>query len=151
VLRFFKKISLKSLGHVYQLGHTISESCPCPIRPYAGAFTVVDLNGIHDVTLLFCGCETKEFLFLQLLRFGWFPATVKAPRTAITLRMLKFFQILSFESKSTAFEFESTLSRMTDNTGTRHVKVMFFHLPQQMFMIYLLSLEVLHRPAARRA
>ncbi|KAF9549685.1 hypothetical protein CPC08DRAFT_648139, partial [Agrocybe pediades] len=116
-LKIFRKTTLKSLGHVFQLGHPISEKCPCPSNSYAGNFTVLDLNGMHNVCLQYCDCDKKQLLFLQLLRFGWFPATVKQPRTAVTLRVLKFFQLLSFESKTTVFEFHSTLGRLTDNTG----------------------------------
>ena len=97
--------------------------CLSPSRPYAGTFTVLDINGVHEVQLQFCDCESKQNLFLQVLRFGWFPATVKFPRTAITLRALKFFHILSFEAKTTVFEFSNTLRRITDNTGTMIVRV----------------------------
>ncbi|KAF8958733.1 hypothetical protein BDZ97DRAFT_1923495 [Flammula alnicola] len=87
-----------------------------------GAFTLLDLNGIHTVNVLFCDCEKALPTFIQLLRFGWFPATVGFPRTAVTFRLLRFFQLLSFESKSTVFEFHKTLSRLTDNTGTKRPK-----------------------------
>ncbi|KAF9541213.1 hypothetical protein CPC08DRAFT_756183 [Agrocybe pediades] len=119
--KFFKKTSLSALGHVFQLGHPVGESCPCPSDPYDSTFTVLDLNGVHDVCLKFCDCDKKQLLFIQLLRFGWFPATVKQPRTAVTLRLLKFFQLLSFELKTTVFEFHATLGRVTDNTGVQYV------------------------------
>ncbi|KAF8194573.1 hypothetical protein BJ912DRAFT_1030927 [Pholiota molesta] len=120
--KFFTKISLASLGYRYQLGHAIGGTCPNPEPAYAGKFTVLDINGIHDVNLDFCGCVTQQLHYLQILRFGWFPATVGIPRTAVTFRLLKFFQMLSFESKSTAFEFHQTLQRLSDNTGTVPIK-----------------------------
>ncbi|KAF9553123.1 hypothetical protein CPC08DRAFT_646024 [Agrocybe pediades] len=118
---FFKKTTLRSLGHFFQLGHPIGKPCPCPSDAYASNFTLFDLNGIHTVDLKYCDCDQKQLLFIQLLRFGWFPATVKQPRTAFTLRLLKFFQLLTFESKTTVYEFHATLSRLSDNTGVQHI------------------------------
>ncbi|KAF8950380.1 hypothetical protein BDZ97DRAFT_1688116, partial [Flammula alnicola] len=119
---YFKRIDLMSLGHRFQLGHAFGEPCPSPVSAFGGAFTLLDLNGIHTVNVLFCDCEKALPTFIQLLRFGWFPATVGFPRTAVTFRLLRFFQLLSFESKSTVFEFHKTLSRLTDNTGTKRPK-----------------------------
>lgn len=125
--QFFIKSSLRSLGHRYQLGHPIGEACPAPEHAYAGIFTILDINGVHEVNLDFCGCTTQKLHYLQVLRFGWFPATVGIPRTAVTLRLLKFFQILSFESKSTVFEFHQMLQRLSDNTGMLPKKVSMFN------------------------
>ncbi|KAF8149064.1 hypothetical protein B0H34DRAFT_734685 [Crassisporium funariophilum] len=119
---FFKEVFLRSLGHYFQLGHPIGKQCPLPESSFASTFTVLDINGIHEVRLYFCNCEQKQLHFIQLLRFGWFPATVGFPRTAVTFRLLKHFQILLFESKSTVFEVYQTLVRLTDNTGTTLVK-----------------------------
>ena len=41
------------------------------------------------------------------------------------MSLLKFFQNLNFESKTTPYEFYNVLSRLTDNTGTQSVKVGF--------------------------
>ncbi|KAF9472585.1 hypothetical protein BDN70DRAFT_909114 [Pholiota conissans] len=114
--RFFTRTSLRALGHKYQLGHPIGRTCAAPGS--FGTFTVLDINGVHEVDLNFCGCMTEQLRYLQILRFGWFPATVGMPRTAITFRLLRFFQLLSFESKTTVFEFHQTLQRLSDNTGT---------------------------------
>lgn len=106
------------MGLSVQLGHPSGQACINPEICHAGVFTILDTNGIHDVTLAFCNCETKQPHYIQLLRFGWFPATVAFPRTAFTLRLLKQFQILSFESKLTVYEYHQALQRLTDNTGT---------------------------------
>ncbi|KAF8880697.1 hypothetical protein CPB84DRAFT_1817309 [Gymnopilus junonius] len=102
---FFKCISLMSLGHHFQLGHPLGESCSSPVPAFGGSFTIVDLNGIHTVDIWFCN------------------STVKFPQTAITFCLLQFFQILSFKLKSTIFEFHKTLSRLTDNTGMETLKI----------------------------
>ncbi|KAG2096706.1 uncharacterized protein F5147DRAFT_747542 [Suillus discolor] len=46
-----------------------------------------------------------------------FPTTTVRPKTAATFRALEYFQILSFESKSSALEFYHTIVHLTDNTG----------------------------------
>lgn len=110
-----------SLGLSVQLGHTTGETCINPEPCFGGTFTVLDINGVHTISLYFCNCETKQSHYIQLLRFGWFPATVASPRTAFTLRVLKHFQLLSFEAKLTVYEYHQALQRLTDNTGT-HLK-----------------------------
>ena len=88
-----------------------------------GNCVVLDINGIHDVGVDFCGCESSKFHFVQLLQYHWFPASVDHPITAATSAVLKFFQLLNFELKASSFEFHSMLSRLTDNTGTAAHKV----------------------------
>lgn len=105
------------LGLRVQLGHTARETCSNPVRAPGGDFVVLDINGIHEVGLDFCGCQMSKLHFVQLLRYGWFPASVDRPKTAATFSMLKFFQMLNFESKASPFEFHSTLARLTDNVG----------------------------------
>lgn len=59
----------------------------------------------------------------QLLRLQLYPATVIDPMTAATFRVLDFFLLNTLVSKISAFDFYATLSRKTDNTGTRDVPV----------------------------
>ncbi|KAF8125287.1 hypothetical protein EV363DRAFT_1402521 [Boletus edulis] len=117
---FFMRIPLKSLGLRIQLGHPASQSC---IRPVPAStsddFVVVNINGVHEVSLDFCGCETAQSRMKQLLRARLYPATVRDPRTAATFQVLQQFHILSFESKTSAYEFYSALARLSDNTGTQ--------------------------------
>ncbi len=54
---------------------------------------------------------------VQLLRARLFPATSTDPRTAATFELLRLFQLLSFGSKVSAYEFYQTLSRLTNNLG----------------------------------
>ncbi|KAF8871241.1 hypothetical protein BD779DRAFT_1613963 [Infundibulicybe gibba] len=115
--RYFAKTNLKALGLRVQLGHQVGEPCLSPQPACSEGFTVIDINGIHEVALDFCNCQTAQLHFVQLLRYRWLPATVSQPKTACTFRALKHFQILSFESKTSAFEFYSTLVRLTVNTG----------------------------------
>ncbi|KAK0433276.1 hypothetical protein EV421DRAFT_1741723 [Armillaria borealis] len=112
---FYRRMTLKDLGLIIQLGHAIGDSC---LRPAENSrlMVVIDINGIHKVSVNFCGCHRAEAQYIQLLRTRWFPATVDLPCTAVTFRALNHFQMLTFMSKVSAYEYYHTLSRFTDNT-----------------------------------
>jgi len=97
--------------------------CRSPIQAPGGDFVVLDVNWIHEVSVDFCGCKTSKPHFIQLLQYHWFPASVDCLKTAATMAVLKFFQLLNFESKASSFEFHSTLAHLTNNTGTPTHKV----------------------------
>jgi hypothetical protein len=119
----FVRVTLKTLGLRVQLGHAVGKACMLPIPVRGDNFVVIDIGGIHDVALDFCGCQTAQPPTVQLLRYRWFPSTVNSPRTAATFNVLSMFQLLSFESKASAFEYYYTLARRTDNTGVNVLKV----------------------------
>lgn len=106
-----------------QLGHTTRQPCYLPKPPYSDDFVVIDSNGIHSVTLRFCGCESAATPVQQLLRHRLFPASTDKPRTAATFRVLEEYHLLSLESKVSAYHFYSSLVRRTDNTGLSSPKV----------------------------
>jgi hypothetical protein len=73
-----------------------------------------------------------------LLRARLFPATVIAPKTAVTHTCLEAFELLSYESKITAFKFYRTLTRLTDNTQVNPPKVsLLTSLLNFLLLIYL--------------
>ncbi|KAG1856516.1 hypothetical protein C8R48DRAFT_749130 [Suillus tomentosus] len=114
---FFERISLKKLGLRVQLGHNPGNHCLNP-RPSSGNdFVVIDVNGIHEIGLDFCECETAQIHYKQLLRARWYPATTTDPQTAATFGVLRLYHLLSFESKVSAYEFYHSLARCSDNTG----------------------------------
>ncbi|TFK60998.1 hypothetical protein BDN72DRAFT_778739, partial [Pluteus cervinus] len=119
---FFEFTSLKSLGLRFQLGHKLGDICPSPKASHDDDFVVIHTNGIHEVSVDYCGCFEGEEPVIQVLRYGWFPATPRHPRTAATLMVLRHFQIHSFESKCSGSEFYQALSRLGDNTGIRPVR-----------------------------
>ncbi|KAG1726126.1 hypothetical protein EDD22DRAFT_982820 [Suillus occidentalis] len=119
---FFQSITLKALGLRVQLGHTPGERCYNAQPVSCDEFTVIDAHGIHDVAVDFCGCETAQIRYKQLLRARWFPATTSDPRTAATFGVLELFHLLSFESKVSAYEFYHSLARRSDNTGISPIK-----------------------------
>ena len=114
---FFASTSLKQIGLCVQLGHPLGKPCINPKVAPGDGFVVIDVNGIHEVGLDFCGCHRMEDHPKQLLRVRWFPATVSSPQTAATFNVLEFFQLLTFESKASVFEYLNSLARRTDNTG----------------------------------
>ena len=119
----FKKVSLQELGLWIQLGHKAGKTCWNRGRVAGDDFVVLDINGIHEVGVDFCDCEKLKPEFIQLLRFGWFPASVDCPKTVVTFPVLKHFQLLNFKSKASPFEFYNTLVQLTDNTGLSAPKV----------------------------
>ncbi|KAK0436511.1 hypothetical protein EV421DRAFT_1892352 [Armillaria borealis] len=112
---FFRRMTLAQLGLTFELGHKHGASCLFPaIIP---DFVVVNIDGIHTVNMAFCNCIQGILQHIQLLRRQLFPATTIYPHTAFTFRVLHFFQLLSFMSKVSAYEFYHTLVRLTDNSG----------------------------------
>ncbi|KAG2037620.1 hypothetical protein BDR03DRAFT_933871 [Suillus americanus] len=102
---FFEVSSLKTLGLQVQLGHPIGQPCILPQSAFNDDFVLIDTNGIHEIGLDFCGCETSERHIKQLLHHGWFPSMSTDPRTASTFRLLHYYQILSFKLKASAYDF----------------------------------------------
>ncbi|OSC96771.1 hypothetical protein PYCCODRAFT_1472340 [Trametes coccinea BRFM310] len=113
----FTRVTLKSLGLQLQLGHGIGEKCLNPIPAPANDFTLLDVTGIHELAVNFCGCESARSHHIQVLRARWFPATSVNPKTAATFLMLENFQLLSLQSKVSGWEYYQTLARRADNTG----------------------------------
>lgn len=75
------------------------------------------MTGIHQISVDFCNCDKAEPHRIQLLRLRLFPSTTNDPKTAATFDLLKTFQMLSFMSKVSVYEFYQTLSRLTNNVG----------------------------------
>ncbi|KAG1885233.1 hypothetical protein F4604DRAFT_1918904 [Suillus subluteus] len=113
----FYSVTLKSMGIRLQLGHASGVRCINPLSAHNDDFVIIDYNGIYEVGLDFCGCAYAEPHIIQLLRVRLFPATMVDSKTAATFRSLEYFQMLSFESKVSAFEFYKMVARLTDNTG----------------------------------
>ena len=79
---------------------------------------------IHEVSIDFCSCrKSDQHHTVQLLCTNLFSAMIKQPKTAATTRVLELFELLSYKSKASAFEFYNTLSWFTDNTGISPPKV----------------------------
>ncbi|KAI0074003.1 hypothetical protein K474DRAFT_1677445 [Panus rudis PR-1116 ss-1] len=117
--KYYEDTSLKNLGLQIQLGHN-GDPCPHPAR-HSRKFVVGDLNGFHELDIQFCGCigvdDTVVHMWAQLLRVGWFPASMERPTTAFTFQLLNYFQQLTHQAKTNVYDFQRTLSRVTNNSG----------------------------------
>ena len=83
----------------------------CPI------LTVVDTTGIHEMRVRFCQCQSLKTnpLQKQLMNIGLYASSSKRTRTVFTFRVLHHFDITNLESKTTAWQYYSTLKRLTSN------------------------------------
>ncbi|KAF7796504.1 hypothetical protein EIP86_007682 [Pleurotus ostreatoroseus] len=114
-----ESVTLHSIGLVVQLGHPIGECCAAPV-PAPRNFTVLHTNGIHPLTLQFCGCSRAHSAgsrTQQLLRYELYGATTTDPSTCCTLRLLEHFHMLTLQSKINAYDYYLSLEKLTDNTG----------------------------------
>jgi CxC2 like cysteine cluster associated with KDZ transposases len=126
------------------LGHTDGLSCLLPCQAFNNDFTIIDSDGIHEVALDYCGCHLALPKTIQLLRARLFPSTTIDPKTAATFRVLETFQMLSFTSKVSGYEYYSSLARRTDNTGTVSIPVCVlsddYRLPHASYRIVTMPL-----------
>jgi hypothetical protein len=118
----FQRTSLRDLGLVVSLGHN-GNSCPSR-GTLISDFVVVDTSGIHHIALQFCECYhdiQSQKHHIQLLRFCWMPATSLKPRTAFTFSLLEMFQLLTAQSKISAYDYYLSILRRTNNS--KHIDV----------------------------
>ena len=89
-------------------------------------FVVIDHRGPHDICARLCDCSRLETsrTIVQLLRAGWWPATIEHPETAIDIRTLKQFHALALQGKVNAYDYWLSLQRVASNSGMRDVKVL---------------------------
>ncbi|KAL0576182.1 hypothetical protein V5O48_005799 [Marasmius crinis-equi] len=111
----FEDISLQKLGLVIRLNH-ISNQCPNPQQSHQ-KLQILDVNGIHDVTVEFCNCERRIEPYLQLLRRRIYPATQSVIKTCATFRLLEHLHLLSLVGKGGTYDFYKFLEKSTSNTG----------------------------------
>ena len=114
---YFEATTLKTLGLTIQLGHHGAE-CPMSVMG-PSTFTVIHVNGIHNVNAAFCGCSNSVGIpcWRQLMHIGWFLSTTSYPETCTMFQALRQCHLLTLHSKLSTFQFYSALSRLTDNTG----------------------------------
>ncbi|KAJ6613075.1 hypothetical protein B0H10DRAFT_2049902, partial [Mycena sp. CBHHK59/15] len=115
--KFFQRRTLKSLGVRIQLGHTLGEPCSNPATASGDDFVIVNSHTIDEVGLDYCNCSRAKARPIQLLRMRLYPATGTNPRSAATFAALERFDLMTLESKCSAYEFYNSLARETNNTG----------------------------------
>ncbi|KAJ7758846.1 hypothetical protein DFH07DRAFT_867964 [Mycena maculata] len=120
---WFIESSLASVGLRIQLGHAPFSRCTAPEAANKG-FVVMHTNGIHEVTVDFCGCEHAAYAGppkIQILRAGWFPATNERPQTCATMEMLNDFHFCTLQAKMTMYDYYAVLEKKTNNIGIKAV------------------------------
>jgi CxC2 like cysteine cluster associated with KDZ transposases len=97
------------------------------VNPESGHkdFTVVHINGVHDVAVDFCNCDSRVSNRQQLLQRSWFPVTVDYPKTCCTIQVLEQYHIITLTGKLSGYDFYRSLERLTDNTELNLPKVRF--------------------------
>lgn len=118
---YFADVTLQKLRLEVHLGHS-GHHCPYSEAPINN-FTIVDVSGIHTITLQPCACIGALHLHTQLLASSWFPATLDRPQTAFTFDVLDTFQLLTLQGKISTYDFYYSLDHKTDNTGTLGIAV----------------------------
>lgn len=108
-----------------QLGHPVGQRCAVPI-PARKKMAVIDLNGIHQIPIDYCGCDRAADagnVRQQLLRARLYPATDQSPMTCTTFNCLEAVHLQGVQSKTGTYDLYTALERLTDNTGLAHVRV----------------------------
>ncbi|KAF9017023.1 hypothetical protein BDZ89DRAFT_933846, partial [Hymenopellis radicata] len=118
----FRKVTLRSMGLRVYLGHEDGSRCFMPrVDPHP--LVVMHVTGLHEVSVRYCNCLEAIPRRQQLLRFGWYPATVHRPATCATLQLLDLFHGLTLNGKLSAYNFYKTLVYITDALGIKVPKV----------------------------
>ncbi|KAF7327202.1 CxC2 domain-containing protein [Mycena kentingensis (nom. inval.)] len=98
---FWAKIPLMQIGLVHQIGHG---GFPCPFPDVATRkMTVIDAATPDDVS--------------QLLRNGWYPATVLEPATCATFRTLRTFRLYNVVGNMNVADFIAASERATSSAA----------------------------------
>ncbi|KAJ7454342.1 hypothetical protein B0H11DRAFT_2244997 [Mycena galericulata] len=115
---FWVPRTLESIGLVYQLGHG---GLPC-IFPddKIHRMVVIEAPIIHQIKFRYCKCEKSDTAenLEQLMRNGWYPATVTDPATCATFRSLEAFRLYSVVGNMNVKDFVTSMERVTDATAS---------------------------------
>jgi hypothetical protein len=114
---FIKKYHFQHLGYMSSLDTMVALARVHHLA-FKG-FTVVDISGVHQVNINYCGCNPEHPLDvrIQLLRRQWFPATTSRPQTVFTFHCLNTFHESTLQGKGNLYDFYHMLIRKTDNAN----------------------------------
>lgn len=107
---------------VIQIGH-VGDSQPCSGSRGPISFNITHTNGVHSTRIQFCGCPGHPEKVDQLIRSDLFPATTEDPKSAFTFAVLRDFRMHNLQSKCGAYDYVTSIRRLTDNTFTMKVPV----------------------------
>jgi hypothetical protein len=115
-------VTLNDLGLVIDLGHS---GFPCTSPSNVLPFTILDVSGLHMVSMRFCECHSTpggSLHRIQLLRYGWFPCTVVYPQSGFTFNVLNLFHLMTLQGKISAYDFYYALIHTSSNTDIIKMK-----------------------------
>ncbi|KAJ7586193.1 hypothetical protein C8J56DRAFT_1052565 [Mycena floridula] len=117
---FWRKTSLYEQGFCYQLGHGGAKCC---FPGKEQTMTVMGTCSIQTVLVAHCGCDRSDRLspVQELLRNGWYPATVTMPQTCVTFKCLDQFGTLNVTATVNVRDYVTTLENLTDGMRTGDV------------------------------
>ena len=105
------------------------------------AFLVIHTNGIHEVAVQYCGCSRAITPHIQLLCWGFYPASQQIVKTCATFTLLDLLHKLALTSKALTYDFYHALKKLSNNTGIsvpkNQYRELFYHA-----MVTSKSLEV---------
>jgi hypothetical protein len=119
-------MSLKLLGLQMQLGHAIGDFCPTPI---ADNTFIINVHGIHEVSLDYCGCADAPTQGQQLLAARLHPGKGTTNTVAFQLAHLQ-------DAWSAPISMRPRSAKKTDA----------FELIRILFQIYVNHAPVLEEP-----
>jgi hypothetical protein len=115
---FWMETTLASLGLVYQLGHG---GFPC-VFPDEKVYkmTVLEAPIIHQIRVRYCKCSRSDEAdnVEQLLRNGWYPASVTDPATCATFKSLESYRLYNVVGNMNINDFIHALERATNATAS---------------------------------
>jgi hypothetical protein len=80
----------------------------------------VEITGLHNLKVIYCGCAQLLHPWQQLMRAGLFPATEKRPKTTVVFNVLEAYQKLSYTAKMNGYDFFRFMLARTDPLETDH-------------------------------
>lgn len=80
----------------------------------AGQLTVIDVSGIHHITVLYCQCSAATERYRQLLDLRLYPASCDRPATVFTFAVLDDFILHNRACNTPAQSYFNVLQRITD-------------------------------------
>ncbi|KAF9536370.1 hypothetical protein CPC08DRAFT_652149 [Agrocybe pediades] len=111
----FKRISLKMLGLKLQLNHS-STYCDNPV-PCHENMLILHVNGIHDVSVQYCGCTRAIPHHIQLLRRRLYPASQLSVKACASFELLELLHKLALTTKASTYDFYRALEKLTTGLG----------------------------------
>ncbi|KAJ7434609.1 hypothetical protein B0H11DRAFT_2238426 [Mycena galericulata] len=84
-------VTLKGAGLRIPLGHNLDDPCPTPVRD--SDFSIMDLSGVHEVCLEYCGCPTAPSRGRQLQNARFYPSQNNTPHSAVHFSVAELMDI----------------------------------------------------------